>query len=66
VEARPVSLNLPTKAEEKPRSNGKEDGTSIALFALAIMAFTLIVAGLQMSAEEGSARAQASPAAEAR
>jgi hypothetical protein len=34
------------------------------LFALAIMAATLIVAGLQMWAEEGSARAQATPAAQ--
>jgi hypothetical protein len=33
------------------------------LFALAIMAATLIVAGLQMWAEEGQARAAGSPAA---
>lgn len=34
------------------------------LFALAIMAATLIVAGLQMWAEEGSARAAGTPQAE--
>lgn len=34
------------------------------LFALAIMAATLIVAGLQMWAEEGSARAAGSPPAQ--
>ena len=33
------------------------------LFALAIMAVTLIMAGLQMWAEEGSARAAGTPAA---
>jgi Defensin propeptide len=32
------------------------------MFALAIMAATLIVAGLQMWAEEGQARAQGAPA----
>ena len=34
------------------------------LFALAIMAATLIVAGLQMWAEEGAARAQGTPQAQ--